>query len=330
MDYGLFALKTGTIVIGIIILLAAVIGLLSRNKEAHKAHVEVKKINDRYEDTADEIRSAMASKGEQKKLHKEIKARRKAESRQSDESKHKIFVLNFDGDIKASAVSSLREEITAVLMVASDGDEIFVKLQSPGGLVHSYGLAASQLARIKDRGLKLTVAVDKVAASGGYMMACIADRIIAAPFAIIGSIGVVAQIPNFNRVLKKHDIDYELITAGEYKRTLTMFGENTDEARRKFREDMEDTHVLFKDFVKRYREQVDIDEVSTGEHWFGARALEHKLVDELKTSDDYLLDRINDSDLYEIIYTEKKKLGSRISGFMQRVVDQFMFNRIYP
>ena len=105
---------------------------------------------------------------------------------------------------------------------------------------------------------------DKVAASGGYMMACIGDRILSAPFAVLGSIGVVAQIPNLHRLLKKHDVDYEVLTAGEYKRTLTVFGENTDKGRQKFQEDLELTHVLFKDFVSRYRPQLDIDQVLGG------------------------------------------------------------------
>ena len=109
----------------------------------------------------------------------------------------------------------------------------------------AYGLAASQMQRIRDKKLKLTVCVDKVAASGGYMMAVVADKIIAAPFAVLGSIGVLAQVPNFHRLLKKHDVDFEMLTAGKYKRTLTMFGENTDKGREKFQEDIEDTHVLF-------------------------------------------------------------------------------------
>jgi serine protease SohB len=203
-------------------------------------------------------------------------------------------------------VASLREEVTAVLTAAQAEDEVIVRLESAGGLVHGYGLAASQLLRIRDRRLKLTVAVDKVAASGGYMMACVADRIIAAPFAILGSIGVIAQLPNFNRLLKKHDVDFEQFMAGEHKRTVTLFGENTDKGRQKFQEEIEDVHALFKDFVKTHRPQVDLERVATGEHWFGARALESRLVDELRTSDDVLLDASASADLYEVVYTGKK------------------------
>ena len=211
-------------------------------------------------------------------------------------------------------------------MVARKQDEVFIRLQSPGGMVNTYGLAASQLKRVKDHDIKLTIAVDKVAASGGYMMACVADHILAAPFAILGSIGVVAQMPNFNRLLKKHDIDYELITAGEYKRTLTMFGENTDQARGKFKEDIEDIHVLFKDFVAHQRPVVDIEKVSTGEFWFGSRAKELDLVDELKTSDDYLLEKVNEADLFSVKYVEKKHLSDKFSGFFQKVSENVLTN----
>ncbi len=216
-------------------------------------------------------------KAKKKKEKQEAKAAKKASKRgqgSSDgpEQRKRLYVLNFDGDIRASATDNLREEITAVLNQSTEGDEVLVKVESPGGLVHGYGLAASQLRRIRDAEVPLTIAVDKVAASGGYMMACVADRIIAAPFAVLGSIGVLAQVPNFHRLLKKHDIDFELFTAGEYKRTVTMFGENTEKGREKFTEDLEETHDLFKDFVSENRPQLDIARVATGEVWYGTRS----------------------------------------------------------
>jgi serine protease SohB len=233
-----------------------------------------------------------------------------------------VFVLNFHGDIRASALASLREEVTAVLTVAQPEDEVMLRLESSGGLVHAYGLAAAQLLRIRDRRLKLTVAVDKVAASGGYLMACVADRIIAAPFAILGSIGVIAQLPNFNRLLKKHDIDYEQFMAGEYKRTVTLFGENTDKGRHKFQEEIEATHALFKDFVRNHRPQLDLDQVATGEYWYGTRALEHRLADELRTSDDYLLDASAGAEVYEVTYTGKKPWLARLLAHAAQAMRQ--------
>jgi serine protease SohB len=215
-------------------------------------------------------------------------------------------------------VASLREEISAVLQVAGGGDEGVLRLESEGGLVHGYGLAASQLRRLRDRGVRLTVAVDKVAASGGYLMACVGDRILAAPFAVVGSIGVVGQLPNFNRLLKKHEIDWELHTAGEHKRTLTVFGENTEAGRAKFRETLEDAHALFKSFITDHRPQVAIEEVATGDHWFGARAVALKLVDELKTSDDYLLERSKDHELYEVRYKRHRGMVERLTGSLTR------------
>jgi len=319
----MFVAKTLTIVLGILVAVVGIIAAASRSKDESDEHIEVTVLNDQYDETSLSIKSIIMGKDELKKTEKELKAKKKAEKKSgSPEDESRIFVLEFEGDIKASAVENLREEITAILMVARKQDEVFIKLQSPGGMVTTYGLAASQLKRIRDHGLKLTASVDQVAASGGYMMACVADHIIAAPFSIIGSIGVVAQMPNFSRLLKKHDIDYELITAGEYKRTLTMFGENTDEGRLKFKEDIEDIHVLFKDFVSHQRPVVDIKKVSTGEYWFGTRALELSLVDELKTSDDYLLEKVKDSKLYKVEHRKKKKLSERFSGLLQVIMDK--------
>lgn len=230
------------------------------------------------------------------------------------DTRKRLFVVHFDGDIKASALSNLREEITAILQVAGKEDEVVVALESPGGMVANYGLAASQLARVRSAGVKLTIAVDKVAASGGYMMACVADRILAAPFAMLGSIGVVAQLPNFHRLLQRNDVDFELFTAGEYKRTVTMFGENTPEGKEKFQSDLEEIHTLFQHFVSEYRPQLDIAKVATGEVWFGQRALDLALVDELKTSDEYLTSRAQNADLYQVEYKERQNIAKKI-GF---------------
>ncbi|MGK3627588.1 protease SohB, partial [Acinetobacter sp. A11] len=197
------------------------------------AEIRVSHLNARVNEQRKKIAQTTASRLEllqlAQQLAKEAKIRRK--------NNQKIFVLDFKGDIQASAVENLREEITLILATAKAGrDRIVVRLESPGGMVHGYGLAAAQLVRLRDAGFHLTICVDKVAASGGYMMACIANEIIAAPFAIVGSIGVVAQVPNFNRLLKEHNVDFELYTAGQYKRTVTMFGENTPEGKAKFEE----------------------------------------------------------------------------------------------
>ena len=323
-EYGMFVAKALTIVLAVLVSVVGVIVAVSKNKEEHKEHIEIKKLNDKYEDIKMSMKSFMMNKAGLKKLEKEQKAREKAAKKEVDDEKQRIFVVDFDGDIKASAVTNLREEITAILMVARKQDEVFVRLQSPGGMVNTYGLAASQLSRIKAQDIRLIISVDKVAASGGYMMACVADKILAAPFAILGSIGVVAQIPNFNRLLKKHDVDYEIVTAGEYKRTLTMFGENTDQGRTKFKEDIEDIHVLFKDFVVQNRPIVDIAKVSTGEFWFGTRAKDLDLVDELQTSDDYLMEKVKDADLYSVKHVEKKNLSDKFSGFLQNVSEKVL------
>ena len=240
----------------------------------------------------------------------------------------RVYVLDFDGDVAAEEVSSLREEITTVLSIAETCDEIILKLESPGGMVHAYGLAASQLQRIKDAKIPLTICVDKVAASGGYMMACLADKLIAAPFAIIGSIGVVVQLPNFHKVLKKNDVDYEVISAGEFKRTLSTFGEITDKGRAKVQEDVENIHDIFKQWVKTHRPIVDVGRVATGETWVGMQAKERYLVDELNTSDDVLVAACREADVFEVQFKVKQtlqdKLGAAIEAGIARATNRVL------
>ena len=310
-EYGMFLSKAVTLVVAVLIMVGGIVVLIARSGSHPEAHgrLDIRHLNEKYDSMTLALKSATLPKKALKQFQKERKAREKQHEKIE---RHRIFVLNFHGDIRAAAVASLREEVTAVLTAAQPDDEVIVRLESAGGLVHGYGLAAAQLLRIRDRRIKLTVAVDKVAASGGYMMACVADRIIAAPFAILGSIGVIAQLPNFNRLLKKHEVDFEQFMAGEHKRTVTLFGENTDKGRQKFQEEIEDVHTLFKDFVKTHRPQVDLERVATGEHWFGTRALESRLVDELRTSDDVLLDASASADLYEVVYTGKKPWLARL------------------
>ncbi|ODN42250.1 protease SohB [Piscirickettsia litoralis] len=326
-DYGLFLVKTVTLVAAILIVFSGILALAMKNRVAkQKGSLEVEKLNDHYDDLKETIEVEVLDKKELKALEKERKKEEKQEKKDKKKNKDKeeeqdprIFVLDFDGDIEASAVHALREEVDALLTFINEKDEVVVRLESPGGMVSPYGLAASQLARFRSKGVKLTIAVDQVAASGGYLMACVADRVIAAPFAVLGSIGVVFQMPNFHKVLKKHDVEYEQLTAGDYKRTLTMFGKNTKEGREKLQEELEDIHHLFKDFVGEYRPQLDIDKVATGEHWFGQRALELNLVDELVTSDDYLLSQSDEREIYSVNYIEKQTLADRFS-FMARAL----------
>ena len=316
-NYGLFFAKAVTIV-GAVVIAVAMLANLFRQVRAQAAdHLEVKDLNRRFRDLADSVRQGFLSPDELKRELKSRKAEDKAraKARKNDGSpRPRVYVLDFHGDLAASAVASLREEISAVLQVAREGDETLLRLESEGGAVHGYGLAASQLARLRERKLPLTVAVDKAALSGGYLMACVADRILSAPFAAVGSIGVVGQLLNFNRLLKRHDVDYELHTAGEFKRTLSLFGENTEDGRAKFREMLEDAHALFKGYIAQYRPQVDLARVATGEHWYGTRALELKLVDRLATSDDYLLERSKDADLFELRYRRHRTWMERFSG----------------
>jgi len=332
-DYGLFLAQAVTLVAAILLVVGGIVALGQRHKAHREGHIEIRKLNERYRQIGDAMRGAMvapeAHKAELKARHKADKAEAKAAKKRAkagepaeSNDRKRLFILDFDGDIRAGATEHLREEISAVLPQLAPGDEILLRLESPGGLVHGYGLAASQLKRITDAGAQLTVAVDKVAASGGYLMACVGQRIIAAPFAVLGSIGVLAQLPNFHRLLKKHDIDFELLTAGEYKRTLTLFGENTDKGRQKFVEDLETVHALFKAFVAENRPSLDIDRVATGEIWYGRDALAIGLVDALQTSDAYVQEQLQERDVFEVKYVQKKpwqeKLGMAAEGAVER------------
>jgi len=312
-EYGLFLAKIISLVAAVLVVVAGVFAIARKGKMQDKNKLEVKNLSEKYKEFSEILNNETLNKKQLKQWLKEEKTKSKNADK-SETAKKRIFVLDFQGDIKASAVNALREEITGILQVAKPTDEVVVCIESGGGMVSPYGLAASQLQRIKHQKIPLTVIIDKIAASGGYLMACVGDKILAAPFAIIGSIGVVAQIPNFHRLLKKHDVDFEMLTAGEYKRTLTIFGENTEKGREKMQEDLEEIHVLFKDFITQNRPQVNIQQVATGEHWLASKALEFKLVDELITSDDYLLKSSAHADIYQLNYTGKKSLAEKLSA----------------
>ena len=330
LDYGLFAAKVITALVLLGALLMVVATLLSL-RQRERESIEIEKLNDKFESMQDALESELLSKAEMKSLRKQRKKEEKLENKalqkrlkdgDEEPGKPRVFVLRFLGDMHASEVESLRESITAVLSVAKKEDEVCVILDSAGGIVHNYGLAASQLARIRQKNIPLVVSIDLIAASGGYLMAAVANKIIAAPFAIVGSIGVRAELPNFHRFLKKHDIDIEHHTAGEYKTTLTMLGENTDKARKKFREELEEAHDLFKQYITDYRPQLDIEKLATGEYWYGTHAITLKMIDELLTSDDYLLAKAEAHDIFEVNYVINETLSDKVSTFLNGILSQ--------
>ncbi len=330
LDYALFLAKVLTLLAALLmalLMLAAV-----RRQRSPEGRLELRHVNERYDEQRQQMQSLLLTGKDFKRWQR---AQRRKSKEDAGRDKARIFVLSFKGDLRASALAHLRQEISALLSVAEAGrDEVVLCLESPGGMVHAYGLAASQLYRLRQAGLRLTVCVDEVAASGGYMMAAVADHIVAAPFAVIGSIGVVAQLPNLHRFLQKHDVDIELHTAGAYKRTLTLLGENTEAGRSKFKEDLEQTHVLFKDFVIQHRPVVDIEQVATGEHWFATQALALKLVDELATSDSHLAALCAEHEVYEIHYRLPRawmeRLGAQVAQVLTRVVDDLSSVRFVP
>lgn len=329
LNYGIFLLELLTI-FGVVAVIVMII--LESKKHPENGTIVLTDFSEKYKEEKESLEAFFLSgeelKQKEKAEKKEAKAKAKAEKKRikegekksDEEKKPRLFVLDFNGDVHAHAVSALRREITAVLSIVKPEDEVLLKLESPGGVVHGYGLAASQLQRLRERNIPLTVAVDKVAASGGYMMACVANKIVSAPFAIIGSVGVVAEVPNIHRLLKKHDVDVDVMTAGEFKRTVTFMGENTEKGKQKFQQELEETHQLFKQFVRENRPQLDIEKIATGEHWFGKQALELNLIDGISTSDDLLVKAVENKEIIEIKYKEKKNLTKRIGLQMEESI----------
>ena len=315
LDYAAFLLKAATVVIAIVVVLMAIVSLGARRApKSNEGYIEIAFFNDRLRDWQHAVSNAGLSSKAYRKVDKAERKQRAANDKTSSEQKPRVYVVRFEGDIRASQVEALRREITAVLTAARAEDEVVAVIDSPGGEVSSYGLAASQLARVRQRSIPLTVAVDRVAASGGYLMAVVANRILAAPFALVGSIGVAAEIPNVHRLLRKFDVEYDVFTAGEHKRPVTVFGENTEAGRAKLQEELDDVHSLFREFVGTYRPAIDVSKIATGEAWMGQRAKDLALIDELTTSDEYLAAACERAEVFEVKWVQPKRPLERVLG----------------
>lgn len=316
-NYSLFLIKTLTVLISILLIISFIV---NSKKSDRSGSIEIKNVNKELDSIEENIKKNILTKSDFKKF---IKAKKKSNKK----LEKRLFVIDFKGNIRASEIVSLRREVSGVILSCKKGDEVLLRLENSGGTVHEHGLAASQLKRIKDKKIPLTICVDKVAASGGYMMACVANKIIASPFAIIGSIGVLAQVPNFNKLLKDKGINFEQHTAGNYKRTVTMFGENTDKDREKLNEQLEEIHVLFKNFITSQRKNIDIEKVATGEYWYGENALSLNLIDEVMTSDEYILVMREKFEITHIKYKPIKTFSDKISkissSFANKAIGSF-------
>ena len=322
VDYLIFLLKVFTIALAITLPLLIIIGS-SKNKSQPKGKLSITNLSDKFEDMGNALKGSLMNPKELKKFHKDLSKDKKKKNK--TENEETVFVLNFNGDIQASEVEKLKQEVNSILLSESQCKEVVLKVESGGGSAYAYGLCAAELKRLVDNEISLTVCIDKVAASGGYLMSCVATKIIAAPWAIVGSIGVIAQLPNFHRLLKKNSIDFEMHTAGAFKRTLTTLGENTEEGREKFKSELEDLHLIFKNFVKEQRPQVDTEVVATGEVWQGEEAVKVGLVDSLETSDNYLVNLSKEAKLLEIEFVEKKNLTERFAFSMQLIIEKTLF-----
>ncbi len=313
-----FVAKAAIIVFAVVVVVGLIANTAQRQK-SEKGELQLENLSASWRATVTRLKLKMLDKKAAKKALKEEKQQGKQQQQQQAEQP-RLFVLDFVGSMEAKEVTCLSREITAVISLAKPGDRVLLRLESGGGTVNGYGLGAAQLQRLRDAGLELTVCVDRVAASGGYMMACVAQQLVAAPFAIVGSIGVVAQMPNFNRWLKKHDVDFEQVTAGDYKRTLTLFGENTAAGRDKFKRDLESIHQQFKAHISQYRPQLELEQVATGEFWTAQQALQLGLLDKLQTSDAWLLEQVDSYQVFGLRYVNKKPLGERIGKHVSAVL----------
>ena len=310
--YLLFLADTATIVVALLVIAGGLTAIaLNRRKGPAAGQVQVSDLRKQLEQSSENVQQLRLDK-KTLKAHQKARKKDRKEKAKDGGAEPCTYLLDFKGDIRASAVSALREEISAILQAAQPGDAVLLRLESGGGMVNTYGLAAAQILRLRAAKIHVTALVDAIAASGGYMMAATADRIVASPFALIGSIGVVAQIPNFHRWLKDRHIDWEQFTAGKFKRTVTLFGENTDTGRAKLREELEETHAQFRDFVQQYRPQLNLEQVATGEAWLGNKALTLGLVDQLATSDEILLEAAQKGKVLALHYQRKSTLPQRL------------------
>lgn len=306
-SYAIFFLKIITI---IILLLTTIIICLILITNKDNNYIKIKNINKKYITLKKLFLSKISKKIERKNLIKE----------ENLTKTKNLFVLHFNGDINASDINNLKDILSIIILNKTHVDEVLIKLTSNGGIVTNYGLAASQLKRLKNENINLTISIDTIAASGGYMMACVANKIIASHFSIIGSIGVLGIIPNINKILTKNNIEIEYHTSGKYKKTLSIIGENTEIGRKKFIESLENTHFLFKNFVKENRSQINIEEIATGEYWYGVDALKLNLIDKIQTSDEYIIENLNNANIYEIKLSEKINIKNKIKENIHNIL----------
>ncbi|CAL4042664.1 Probable protease SohB [Buchnera aphidicola (Phyllaphis fagi)] len=323
-EYGLFLFKIVTVFICFIIIFLF-FSYCAQKKTKTEGILKITNIIDHYNNMKHIIISSKNNKYQKKTWFKKKNTQYLKHKNSNFESlKPTLYIIDFYGDIHASEVSSLREEISAIISVSKQHDEVLLRLESAGGTIHEYGLAASQLQRLREKNIKLIISIDKIAASGGYMMACIGNHISASYFSIIGSIGVVSLIPNFYKLLKKHNIDIELHTAGDYKRTLTLFGKNTENDRQYFKNKLNNTHDLFKNFIYKMRPCLNLNEISNGDYWFGITALEKKLIDSISTSDDLILEKIKDFNIFHIQYIKPKKIFNRFLHYFVKKIKHYL------
>ena len=245
--------------------------------------------------------------------------------------KSNLYYLEFEGDIQASEAAKLKQEILVCLQVAKPTDVFLILVESSGGSVSNYGDLYSVMEMIKKRGHTLWVAIDRVAASGGYLISLPADKIFATPFALIGSIGVLSEVPNFGGLLDKYGVKMEEYTAGERKMNISMFRENGEEQKEHHRKKLGKIHELFKAQLVKYRggliekKGVDIGELMEGDFWMGENAFELGLVDELKSSVEILLDEKDHFNILKVNYHNEPKMA----GIMGMLKPKMKFNPQY-
>lgn len=229
-------------------------------------------------------------------------------------------LLSFNGDINATEVIEFGRAVSMIVQMKDLVSEVYIIINSGGGVVNGYGLLASEIERLHYSEIETYALIDQVAASGGYMAACVANHVVAAPFAYIGSIGVVSEMPNFNQILSDNGINIEQHTAGKSKRTVTPLGKITDEDRNEFKKKLERIHRSFINHVSHYRNINDADEnknsiIFSGDYWIAEETVELELglVDEISTSQEFLLDKMKEYNIIEITFQENKTKKSKLS-----------------
>ncbi|MDP3296608.1 MAG: signal peptide peptidase SppA [Thermodesulfovibrionia bacterium] len=196
----------------------------------------------------------------------------------------KVGIIRVEGVILDS-----RDVIDELKTYAKDSSikAVVIRIDSPGGAVAPAQEIYKEIVKLKKE-KKVVASMGSVAASGGYYIACPADKIVANPGTLTGSIGVIMEIPNIEGLMKKIGVETKVIKSGKHKDIASMFKSMTEEERKILQSVLDDVHDQFIRAVSEGRNMKyeNIKELADGRIFTGKKAKELGLVDTLGNLDD--------------------------------------------